>query len=452
LCHDDVIGTRKISYILYLTEPEPEWSKEEGGALELYDSTLTENEKRIPDTIPSKFLLPIFNHLAFFVVEPGFSFHSVQEVLGDRPRLSLQGWYHAKEPPKNMEDATLQRLKSYQGKQSNKDEDTEGPYQPMKYNDSSVENKEETSLSPDDISYLSQFIQESYLKPEAIHEIRVKFEEDSSIQLRHFLCDALADKIRVATEAADSDNSEFNKDPSSSDYYKLGITDAWNIVGPSHKQRFLEFGKRDHVLSNPADEAGAILFDIRSNLLESPAFGRFLGMVTSLGKASASRGRIRRFRPGRDYTVAHYGLLTETPVLDATLCFAAGTGAEPIAASINEDDDTGHEIVDLDEADEIWQSGDCGGFECYIEADEEGENGSEPADEYNAEDDTELLSVAASNNTLSLVYRDSGTMRFIKYLGSKAPSSRWDIAMEYEVPPHENNETQCDDETEIEKS
>ena len=27
LCHDDVIGTRKISYILYLTDPEPEWLK-----------------------------------------------------------------------------------------------------------------------------------------------------------------------------------------------------------------------------------------------------------------------------------------------------------------------------------------------------------------------------------------------------------------------------------------
>jgi hypothetical protein len=296
--------------------------------------------------------------------------------------------------------------------------------------------------------YLSQFIQGTYLKPEAIQEIRVKFEEDSSIQLRHFLCDAWADKIRAATVAADSNNSDFDKDPSSPDYYKLGVTDAWSSVGPSHKQRFLEFGNRDHITNHPADEAGAILFDIRSKLLESPAFGRFLGMVTSLGRATASRGRIRRFRPGRDYTVAHYGLLTETPVLDATLCFAAGTGAEQVPTSVDDIDDANNETACLDEADEMWQSGDVGGFECYIEADEEDDNGNEPADEYNADDDTELLSVAASNNTLSLVYRDSGTMRFIKYLGSKAPSSRWDIAMEYEVPPDENNETQPSDEDE----
>ena len=101
----------------------------------------------------------------------------------------------------------------------------------------------------------------------------------------------------------------------------------------------------------------------------------------------------------------------------------------------------------LDEADEIWQSGDCGGFECYIAADddEDNENGgsdnkNEPAEEYNQDDDTELLSVSVSNNTLSLVYRDPGTMRFIKYLGARAPSSRWDVAMEYEVPGDDDDD------------
>lgn len=36
LCHDDVIGTRCVSYILYLTDPELEWTEADGGALELY--------------------------------------------------------------------------------------------------------------------------------------------------------------------------------------------------------------------------------------------------------------------------------------------------------------------------------------------------------------------------------------------------------------------------------
>jgi hypothetical protein len=125
------------------------------------------------------------------------------------------------------------------------------------------------------------------------------------------------------------------------------------------------------------------------------------------------------------------------------------------------------EDEDIDEADMLWQSDDAGGFECYIEADDYDDNdgemkdddeaadntdngetvpaakapASEPADEYNAEDDTNLLSASASNNTLSLVYRDPGTVRFIKYVGSRAPSSRWDISMEYQVPEDESEDT-----------
>ena len=86
-----------------------------------------------------------------------------------------------------------------------------------------------------------------------------------------------------------------------------------------------------------------------------------------------------------------------------------------------------------------------GGFECYIEADDGnngkssgaggGDSGGGPADEYNEDDDTELLSISASNNTLSLVFRDPGTMRFVKYVSYSAPSSRYDICMEYNVPP-----------------
>jgi Rps23 Pro-64 3,4-dihydroxylase Tpa1-like proline 4-hydroxylase len=36
LCHDDVISTRRVSYILYLTDPDEPWTAEDGGGLELY--------------------------------------------------------------------------------------------------------------------------------------------------------------------------------------------------------------------------------------------------------------------------------------------------------------------------------------------------------------------------------------------------------------------------------
>ena len=162
---------------------------------------------------------------------------------------------------------------------------------------------------------------------------------------------------------------------------------------------------------------------MQTNVFQSQPFGRFLKRITSLGMPLGYRGRVRRFRPGLDYTVAHYGILTTQPVLDATLCFCAGKGEQSQI-----DEETGELIGSDDDA--LWDSGECGGFECYIAADDEKD---EAAAEYNNEDDTELLSVSASNNTLSLVYRDPGTMRFVKYVGCRAPSSRWDVSMEYEV-------------------
>jgi hypothetical protein len=175
-------------------------------------------------------------------------------------------------------------------------------------------------------------------------------------------------------------------------------------------------------------------------VLQSSAFARFLERATGLASVTGHRSEIRRFRPGRDYTVAHYGLLRPECVLDATLVFCAGTG-DPVAETAPDSD-----------PDVQWQSGDVGGFECYVEVDETGEDekyksssltqaedrsGEQEDDD---EDDTELLSVSAANNTLSLVYRDPGTMRFVKYASSRAPSSRWDIAMEYRVEPSDGDD------------
>ena len=406
LCHDDVIGTRKLSYIIYLTEEG--WTREEGGALELYESEL---DTRVPKPIPSHTILPVFNTMAFFVVEPGLSFHAVQEVFGERPRLSIQGWYHAKESPMNIEEATLNRLKS-----TRKGEDTEGDFTAF---DASAAD-ESLVLSKEDVDYLAQYMNSTYLTEESTKAIRHRFENDSSVQLREFLQPEWLDKLNQAIKVHDK---HFGNGNPALDYL-AGVDKGWKIVGPAHKQRFLEYtGSAD------CESTGAIMSRLHRELLESVAFGRFLKCITSLGMPLGYRGRIRRFRPGLDYTVAHFGILTTQSVLDATLCFAAGEGKQCLV-----DEETGDLVGSDDDA--VWESGDCGGFECYVAADDDADaTGHEAiaADEYNDELDSELLSVSASNNTLSLVYRDPGTMRFVKYVGCRSPSSRWDISMEYEV-------------------
>jgi Rps23 Pro-64 3,4-dihydroxylase Tpa1-like proline 4-hydroxylase len=237
LCHDDVIGTRKVSYIFYLTDPEPDWTDEDGGRLELYDSiTTTEEEmngnekciveRKVPTCFPAATVLPKFNSFAYFVVEPGVSFHSVQEVFCDRPRLSLQGWYHAKEAPKSMEHATLNQLKCNTAK------DMEGEFIPYsdKHNDGNLQSK--------DIEFLSKYINDTYLKEESIEQIRALFEEESSVQLRHFFKEDLEHKISKLLHDEDS-RDELGGDKVALDY-TVGITEDWIPQGPAHKQRFLQ--------------------------------------------------------------------------------------------------------------------------------------------------------------------------------------------------------------------
>jgi hypothetical protein len=277
-------------------------------------------------------------------------------------------------------------------------------------------------LGEQDREYLAPYINDIYLSESSIKEIRERFEEDSSIQLRNFLKDDYAKLIQSAALMQDKkDKLEREKNDKSLNNYTIGVSSEWIPVGPAHKQRFLEYvgSETSEGTSNP----GGLLQYLKHKLFLSLPFRRYMSCLSSLEEATGYRGRIRRFRPGLDYTVAHYGILTSTSVLDVTLCFASGHGK-------------GHYNDDDYDDDALWESGDVGGFECYIEADDSEKE--EPEEEYDDEGDTELLSVAVSNNTLSLVFRDPGTLHFVKYVGSQAPSSRWDISLEYEIP--EDNE------------
>jgi hypothetical protein len=181
--------------------------------------------------------------------------------------------------------------------------------------------------------------------------------------------------------------------------------------------------------SRPHAVVGDHLATIHKELFHSPQFARFINALTSIG-VSKLRGSVRRFRAGLDYTVAHYGILTTIPRLDATLCFVDG---------------------DDDEKEALWEDGDVGGFECYIVAEDDA-NTVEAAEVYKIsdsegnsntgkkgngyrEEEESLLSVSAKSNVLNLVLRDEKVMKFVKYVSAFAPGSRFDIAAEYEIMP-----------------
>jgi Rps23 Pro-64 3,4-dihydroxylase Tpa1-like proline 4-hydroxylase len=91
-----------------LTDPDDPWHAEDGGALELYPLVPDSIESRceeeggiqgIPTATPTKCIVPTFNSMAIFRVQPGRSYHSVQEVYAHKPRISISGWFHCTTPP-----------------------------------------------------------------------------------------------------------------------------------------------------------------------------------------------------------------------------------------------------------------------------------------------------------------------------------------------------------------
>jgi len=83
LPHDDRLEGRKIAYIVNLSKLK----EADGGALELFEV----NNSRATKVVRS--YPPQFNSLVLFKVTPS-SFHQVSEVLSDKKRYTLTGWFH----------------------------------------------------------------------------------------------------------------------------------------------------------------------------------------------------------------------------------------------------------------------------------------------------------------------------------------------------------------------
>jgi Rps23 Pro-64 3,4-dihydroxylase Tpa1-like proline 4-hydroxylase len=86
LCHDDDVQDRAIAFILNFSEFEDV----DGGKLELFNSS---NGK--PTNI-CKSIMPKTNRFNMFKVTPGKSFHQIEEVMSEKQRNSISGWYYKK--------------------------------------------------------------------------------------------------------------------------------------------------------------------------------------------------------------------------------------------------------------------------------------------------------------------------------------------------------------------
>ncbi|CAB3411156.1 unnamed protein product [Caenorhabditis bovis] len=106
LPHNDLIDTRRFAFVYYLTTPN--WNAGQfGGALQLFNS-----DKNANPTTVAKELLPLRNSFMIFEVSEK-SWHRVAEMLGEEPRLSINGWFHSKRiiEPKKPRPETVPKFK-----------------------------------------------------------------------------------------------------------------------------------------------------------------------------------------------------------------------------------------------------------------------------------------------------------------------------------------------------
>lgn len=475
LCHDDVIGSRRVSYILYLTDPDKPWQDEWGGALRLYPTSTFEGEDgeitKTPSPKFSKTIPPAWNQLSFFAVQPGESFHDVEEVYhaankeqeekeGGRIRMAVSGWYHIPqfgevgyvegEEGRLAEKSSLVQL---QGKADRYD----FPHEQFVQVESPMKKREHAGLEPHHYDFLLKYMAPTYLTPDTIDQIAVHFTEESSVTLDGLLSKKFASRLREYLEKQEASEAE-----ATSPEVEKG---PWRVARPPHKHRFLYL--QPLASTNSSSDQHSVELNPIQELVEvflpSSEFRWWLEFATNLFIENHSI-LARRFRRGQDYALAtsHEG----NPRLE--LCL----GLTPTLGWSNDDD---AEEDAEDKADDTPNSSlgaangaasastkskakakakakaptpppeeadDVGGHEVYMAGDEDGDVGDAAIYKTSAdfEDDNVLFASPPAWNKLSIVLRDSGVLKFVKYVSRSAPGDRWDVVGVFGVEAGEDEE------------
>ncbi|RPB17556.1 hypothetical protein P167DRAFT_556074 [Morchella conica CCBAS932] len=480
LTHDDVIGSRRVSYILYLTSPDSPWQESWGGALRLYPTVVADDGiTRVPEPMWEKVIPPAWNQLSFFEVQPGLSFHDVEEVYecGDdeeRIRMAISGWFHI---PQEGEEGYIPGLEEELAEKSSLQQlqTVTEEVKPQADNNSNNNNNNEeddeasddTILTEADLTFLLQYIAPTYLTPDTLEELRDAFREDSSVQITHFLSKSFSAKLKAHLDPLDS-------------ALHAAPTPPWRVATPPHKHRYLYLQQQgsSRAPTTPIDELLTILFPSRP-------FRKLLQLATDTQLTPAGNLLARRFRRGLDYTLATgyggagAGEIDENGEGDGEAAAAAmrvevclgvtpsrGWGGE-------EEDDDGREGEGGKTAGGAKKKGKAkmkvprpskfddsersvGGYEMYMAGDDSDSDTSSDDDDDDEntgakkkkskksdpaiyktakadDDDSVLFTMPAAWNRFSIVLRDAGVLKFVKYVSQSARGDRWDVVGEWGV-------------------
>ncbi|KAM3428282.1 hypothetical protein NHJ13734_008657 [Beauveria thailandica] len=473
LCHDDVIGSRRVSYILYLTDPDTPWQPEWGGALRLFPVQEKEGDDGVvaktplPDVVKS--IPPAWNQLSFFAVQPGQSFHDVEEVYhaetkeqlkkdGGRVRMAISGWFHIPQPgedgfvpgeeEKNAENSSLMQLR---GNPAQYDA-PKARVVPVANTDKRGETEGEDADEFDeaDLTFLLQYISPTYLTPDTLGQASDFFLDRSIITLDNFLCSKFAERMRKYVE-------EQEKKGLPAESSAIEKTTPWKVARPPHKHRYLyQQPSLPDELRTSRDESP--ITELLDHVLPSRAFRHWLA-VAAHGLILNHDIVARRFRRGQDYTLAtnHKGPARLEMNLSITPTPGWGEDDDGEEAEEEEEEEDEEEAAKpkgkakakakakadakgkgkakakAAEEDDAKEVDDVGGQEVYM-ADDDGDGDDDNDEQEDAavyktssDENNILFHQNASWNRLTLVLRDSGTLKFTKYVSRKAQGDRWDI-------------------------
>lgn len=431
LTHDDVIGSRRVSFILYLPDPDKTWKEHYGGSLRLFPKIIP----NVPYPDASAKFVPQFNEMAFFYVQPGLSFHEVEEVRVDKQRLSIQGWYHVPQegedgfiPGEQEETEAKSTLKMLESKEL---EDFDFPKEvrnPFSFYEMSNYESSDIKLDEFDISQLNKFINPEYLDIENLKKLQERFISENLIELDYFLNDTYAPELRKTIRKCELEEVMPK--------HQKEVEYPWKISLPPHKWRYLYLdGKQPEELSvegvklansGPQESPNFQLLQTTtkhptttklielSSFLKSISFKKWLTLLTDLIPTS-DQILARRFRPGHDFTLAttvndQNG--TVDAVLDMTLNLTPSQG---------------------------WESGEFGGYELVMASEEDVDN-DDPSIYRNDGDDSVLVNTQACWNKLVLMIRDPSVLKFVKYVSFNANGSRWDLSAQWDIKQKDDGE------------
>lgn len=345
-------------------------------------------------TVPRKAIPPSWNQFIFFEVQPGRSFHAVEEIVvggegeDGRQRLSISGWFHAAQ--EGEEGYVAEPTSDFK---SSRDQlaETSTVFTPYSA-DTDVTVPAPTSLSEADTAFLSEYLNPVYLQPRTMKALGARFAEESSLELHSFLSNDLAAALEPRLRELDFKDGLGSERAGRVPPHSAGVNLAttctntltgsmegvntitihatpdesspWTPKGPPHKWRYC-------VLAPPSPSGPAtsitplsahpspseILRTLQDDLFTSTAFRNWLAIVSRL-LPLRHNVEARRFRPGLDYTLATSE--ENEARLDVVL------GLTPAPEDLEDEQDGRAKNQKTKKQARGWEIGEWGGWECYM--------------------------------------------------------------------------------------